>query len=55
MKRMIRAFALTAALFALLPMQSKAAELLIPVGKIIGLQLGSDTMTFWVPRPAAPV
>lgn len=45
MNRMIRAFALTAALFALLPLQSKAAELLIPVGKIIGLQLGSDTIT----------
>ncbi len=32
-------------LFTLLPLQAKAAELLIPVGKIIGLQLRNDTVT----------
>jgi len=45
MKRLLRSIALSAALFALLPLQARAAELLIPVGKIVGLQLGSDTIT----------
>ena len=45
MKRMIRSAVFTMMLLAVLPMQAKAAELLIPVGKIIGLQLHSDTVT----------
>ena len=45
MKRMLRSIALTAMLFALLPMKTWAAEFLIPVGEIVGLQLGSDTLT----------
>ena len=45
MKRILRSIALSAALFALLPLQAHAAELLIPVGRIVGLQLGSDTIT----------
>lgn len=45
MKRTISAIALSLVLFALLPLQARAAELLIPVGKIIGLQLRDDTVT----------
>lgn len=45
MKRMQRLIALTLLLFASLPVQAQAAELLIPVGKVIGLQLTDDTVT----------
>lgn len=45
MKRTLSAIALSLVLFALLPLQARAAELLIPVGKIIGLQLRDDTVT----------
>ncbi len=45
MKRILSAAAVSAMLFALLPLQARAAELLIPVGKIIGLQLRNDTVT----------
>lgn len=45
MKRMIRSVVFSVMLLAVLPMQARAAELLIPVGKIIGLQLRSDTVT----------
>jgi len=43
-KRMISC-AVSAVLFLLLPVQVRAAEYLIPVGKIVGLQLRSDTVT----------
>ena len=45
MKRFFRAIVCAAALLSLLPLPARAAELLIPVGQIIGLQLGSDTIT----------
>ena len=45
MKRFLSSIAVTAVLFVVLPMQARAAELLIPVGKIIGLQLRNDTIT----------
>ena len=45
MKRITNAIALAVVLFALLPVSTRAAELLIPVGKIIGLQLSDDTVT----------
>lgn len=45
MKRFFRAIALAAALLTSLPLHIQAAELLIPVGQVIGLQLGSDTLT----------
>ena len=45
MKRFLRTAILSVMLFALLPLQARAAELLIPVGKIIGLQLSNDTVT----------
>ena len=45
MKRFFRSIALTAVLLIPLPLQARAAELLIPVGKIIGLQLSNDTVT----------
>ena len=45
MKRLFRAACLWAMLFSLLPLQARAAELLIPVGKIIGLQLKNDCVT----------
>ena len=45
MKRLFRAIALAAALLTPLPLHTQAAELLIPVGQVIGLQLGSDTLT----------
>ena len=44
MKRLMR-WAAAAALFCVLPLQAGAAELLIPVGQIIGLQLRNDTVT----------
>lgn len=45
MKRFFRAIALAAALLTSLPLHIQAEELLIPVGQVIGLQLGSDTLT----------
>ena len=45
MKRGIRCAVLSVMLLAVLPIQTRAAELLIPVGKIIGLQLRSGTVT----------
>lgn len=45
MKRLAGSIALWLVMFALLPMQARAAERLVPVGKIIGLQLQNDTVT----------
>ena len=45
MKRLLCSALAAAVLFAMLPLQAGAAELLIPVGKIIGLQLRNDTVT----------
>ena len=45
MKRLPIRAVLLLTVFALLPIQAKATELLIPVGKVIGLQLRSDTIT----------
>jgi len=44
MKRLLRSTVFSVMIFALLPMQARAAELLIPVGKIIGLHLRGDTV-----------
>lgn len=45
MKRLLSSVVLTMVLFAVLPLQTRAAELLIPVGRILGLQLQDDTIT----------
>lgn len=45
MKRILRSVVLSTLLFTALPLQARAAELLIPVGRIIGLQLRNDTIT----------
>lgn len=45
MKRIFRSIVCSVVLFTLLPLQTQAAELLIPVGRIIGLQLQSDAVT----------
>ncbi len=45
MRRKICSIVFSAVLFALLPVQAWAAELLIPVGEIIGLQLCDSTVT----------
>jgi len=45
MKRNFRSTALAVALLFLLPVSAGAAELLIPVGTVIGLQLQDDTVT----------
>ncbi len=45
MKRSLRSAVCAAALFFLLPVSAGAAELLIPVGAVIGLQLQDDTVT----------
>ena len=45
MKRIISSIVLPVVLFVLLPLQARAAELLIPVGQVIGLQLSNDTIT----------
>ncbi len=45
MKRKISSMAFALMLFAALPLQARAAQLLIPVGKVIGLQLQDDTVT----------
>lgn len=44
MKRLTSA-AMLAVFFLLLPIQASAAELLIPVGRVVGLQLKTDTVT----------
>jgi len=45
MKRFFRSIALALALFSITPISAEAAQLLIPVGKVIGLQLQNDTVT----------
>ena len=45
MKRFISSAAAAAVLFAMLPLRAGAVELLIPVGRVIGLQLRNDTVT----------
>ena len=45
MKRLLNLIALTAILMNLLPARAMAAELLIPVGEVIGLELRDDTVT----------
>ena len=45
MKRIFRAAVFSAMLISLLPLQARAAELLIPVGRIVGLQLKNDCVT----------
>ena len=45
MNRSLRAVIISAALFFLLPVSAEAAQSLIPVGALIGLQLQDDTVT----------
>ena len=45
MKRILRSFIITLILTVSLPVQTLAAELLIPVGQVIGLQLRDETLT----------
>ena len=45
MKRITRCVSVFLLLFASLPLKAGAAEFLIPVGKVIGLQLQDDTLT----------
>ena len=45
MRRMLRSAGLLFVIVAVLPLQAKAARLLVPVGKVIGLQLQNDTLT----------
>ena len=45
MKRLLRSTVFAVVLFFLLPLSAGAAELLIPVGAVIGLQLQDDTVT----------
>ena len=45
MKRIARSAAVLFLIFASIPLKVGAAELLIPVGKLIGLQLQDDTLT----------
>lgn len=45
MKRILNSIVLAMILLLTLPTTARAAELLIPVGKIIGLQLSDDTVT----------
>ncbi len=45
MKRIFRAAGLAALLLLLLPLQARAEQLLIPVGRVIGLQLQTGTVT----------
>ena len=45
MKRILRSIFLSLLLFASLPVEALGAELLIPVGKVIGLQLQDETLT----------
>ena len=45
MKRMLRRAGLWLIIVAVLPLQTNAVRLLVPVGKVIGLQLQNDTLT----------
>ena len=45
MKGFLRSFIASLILIASLPLQAEAAELLIPVGKVVGLQLQDETLT----------
>jgi len=45
MKRLLRTIVLSVALLTPLPVQARAAEYLIPVGRVIGLQLQNETIT----------
>ena len=45
MKKMLRSAGLFFVIVAVLPLQANAARLLIPVGKVIGLQLQNDVLT----------
>ena len=45
MKRMLRCAGLFFAIVAVLPLRANAARLLVPVGKVIGLQLQNDILT----------
>ena len=45
MRRMLRGAAIWLMIVAVLPLQANAARLLVPVGKVIGLQLQNDILT----------
>ena len=45
MKRMLRGAGLWLMILAVLPLQAEATRLLVPVGKVIGLQLQNDVLT----------
>lgn len=45
MKRLLRSLSLSLVLLTLLPLQTRAAQRLIPVGQVIGLQLYNDSVT----------
>ena len=45
MKRLLASFASVMMLLVALPLNARAAELLVPVGSVIGLQLTDDTVT----------
>ena len=45
MRRVLRSAGLLFVILAVLPVQANAARLLVPVGKVIGLQLQNDTLT----------
>ena len=45
MKKIVRSAGLWVLLVAVLPLQAHAARMLVPVGKVIGLQLQNDTLT----------
>ena len=45
MKRLFRSIALALVLFTVIPVSADAAQLLIPVGEVIGLKLQNDTVT----------
>ena len=60
MKRIGKFLTIFAVAMTLLPINARAAELLIPVGKIVGLQSATirsrllPLTTFWAPRPEPP-
>ena len=45
MRRLLRNAGLWVMVVAVLPLQAHAARMLVPVGKVIGLQLQNDTLT----------
>ena len=45
MKKIVRSAGLWVLLVAVLPVQANATRLLVPVGKVVGLQLQNDTLT----------